>query len=191
MKSKLTIGLLVGATMATAVFAHGGAEGVVKERMDAMSAMGQSVKKLAPMMRGETDYDAAAVRAAARVFIEHSDGLTELFPEGSDSKPSEAKPEIWSEWDKFSALADQLKTASEGLAEAAGNGLMASGANLGAGSMMGTQSSGGGMMGTSSMMGTASDGGMMDYASMPADGAFNMVTQTCSSCHAKFRFEAK
>jgi cytochrome c556 len=83
MKSKLMIGLLAGTTMAAAAFAHGGAEGVVKERMDGMMAMGQSVKELAPMMRGEITYDAEAVRTGARVFVEHSEGMTELFPEGS------------------------------------------------------------------------------------------------------------
>lgn len=190
MKSKLMIGLLAGTTMAAAAFAHGGAEGVVKERMDGMMAMGQSVKELAPMMRGEITYDAEAVRAGARVFVEHSEGMTELFPEGSAGKPSEAKSEIWSDWGEFSALAEQLKVVSEGLAEAADNGLMASGAGMDAGSMMGTQSPGG-MMGASSMMGTSSGSQMIDYASMPADGAFNMVTQTCSACHAKFRYEAK
>lgn len=28
-------------------------------------------------------------------------------------------------------------------------------------------------------------------AAMPADGVFNMVAQTCSSCHTKFRLEKK
>ncbi len=46
------------------------------------------------------------------------------------------------------------------------------------------------MMGGGAMM----DGGMMtaeQIASMPADGAFTMVTQVCSACHTKFRTESQ
>ncbi len=33
--------------------------------------------------------------------------------------------------------------------------------------------------------------GRVDIAQMPADGLFNMVAQTCSACHSKFRVEKK
>jgi hypothetical protein len=54
----------------------------------------------------------------------------------------------------------------------------------------------GAMMGNSAMMGGGAmmDGGMMtaeQIASMPADGAFTMVTQVCSACHTKFRTESQ
>ena len=40
--------------------------------MDAMAAMGKAVKTVAPMMRGETAYDAKIVGDAARLFQQHA-----------------------------------------------------------------------------------------------------------------------
>lgn len=187
----------IGLSVVTAAFAHGGATGIVKERMDAMGAMGDAVKTLSAMMRGETEYDEGVVqREAAKLKAHGGDAMTSLFPEGSDGAPSEAKPEIWSNWDEFEALAMRLETLAAGLEIAAGNGLMMQdGSEKGGSNMMGT---GAGMMGTgaSSMMSgggpMGSGGGHLDekaLASMPADGVFNMVAQTCSSCHTKFRLE--
>ncbi len=42
---------------------------------------------------------------------------------------------------------------------------------------------GGGMMGE--------DMGAMDFAQMPADGAFMMMGQVCAACHTRFRAEKK
>jgi cytochrome c556 len=111
--------------------------------------------------------------------------MTELFPEGSGGGASDATPEVWSEWEKFEALAAQLGTYANGLALAADNGLSdAMGSQTGAG-MMGSGSTNS-MMGTTGMMGGSVEP-MMDFAEMPADMAFNMVAQTCASCHATFR----
>ena len=190
----------IGLAFVAAAHAHGGATGIVKERMQAMEVMGDAVKTLAAMMSGETDYDAATVREKAVTIREHAgDAITRLFPEGSGGEPSEAKPGIWSDWEEFAALAMQLETYAEGLEQAAGNGLMHGGGAPGAGNMMGT---GNGMMGSGSgMMGGGSGmmgGGMMGavgapnaeaLAAMPADGVFAMMTQTCSACHTKFRAE--
>jgi cytochrome c556 len=176
-------------------YAHTGATGIYKERMDAMSAMGDAVKQIADMMRGQTDYNAERVREGARVIRSHAgEAMTELFPEGTTEMPSEARAEIWTDWSTFSALAEQLAVQAEGLERAAENGLAMSGGA--ASPMMDGQSS---MMGTgqTGMMGTAMMGGqpgMMDaeqLASMPVDGVFAMVAQTCSSCHTKFRLEKK
>lgn len=158
----------------TAAFAHGGATGIVKERMDAMSVMSEAAKTLSSMMRGQVDYDAATVRAAAAEIEAHAGAaMTELFPEGSEGMPSEARAEIWSDWSTFSELAMRLETLAVGLQAAAGNGV---------------KMPGGGAMGSQSMMGAM----RLDpqaLATMPAGAVFNMVAQTCSACHAEFRLK--
>ena len=124
MIKKTIIIALTTSSIAVTAFAHGGATDIVKTRMDAMMAMGKSVKAVAPMMRRETPYDAAAVKSAAQVFAIHSgEAMTELFPEGSGGGASDATPEVWTEWEKFEALAAQLGTYANGLALAADNGL--------------------------------------------------------------------
>ncbi|WP_425100975.1 c-type cytochrome [Tropicibacter sp. S64] len=184
-KTTLTAAILIAGTTVTAL-AHGSATGIVKERMEAMMAMGKAVKTVTPMMRGETAYDAEALRAAALTFQAHAGkALTEQFPEGSGGAPSEAKDEIWQDWARFTDLADQLETYARGLELAAANGLGSDG-SMGAGAMMGGSS----MIGGGSMMGDSAD--MMSaeaIGAMPADAAFNMTTQVCSACHARFRAE--
>lgn len=176
-----SITLAVGVP-ATSVMAHGGATGVVKERMDLMKEMKTSMKELSSMFKGKTTYDPALVKQASEVLQAISgEKLTRLFPEGSLHKPSEAKAEIWSEWKRFQTMADDLNIYSAALAEAAGNLTEDS---------MDTPND---MMG-GDMMGSASDmmgGGesMMALGDMPAERVFQLVVDTCSSCHTKFRIE--
>lgn len=169
-----------------AAYAHSGATGIYKERMDSMMAMGAVIKSMSEMMRGEVEYDEAAVEEGARVIKSHAgDTMTELFPEGTTEAPSEARPEIWSDWETFQRLAKQLQTYAAGLEAAAGNGLAATDASET--SMMGGSS----MMGDSnSMMGSSrSEKSAEELAAMPADEVFGLVAQSCSSCHTKFRLE--
>lgn len=193
--------IVAGALSVTAIaaaLAHGGATGIVKERMDAMGVMSDVMKALTPVMRGEQDYSADVVRQGATQIRDHAgEAMTKLFPEGSNDKPSEARPEIWTNWDEFQAMAERLELLASGLEQAAGNGLMmASQSGSDTSSMMGTGKSGAGMMGGQGMMNGGQmmgTGGAMPtaeaLAAMPADGVFNMVAQTCSSCHTKFRLE--
>lgn len=184
-----------------AALAHSGATGVMKERMDGMMAMGEAVKDITPMMRGKVDYDPQAVRAFSEEVRRHSGtAMTRLFPEGSNGKPSEAKEAIWTDWEEFEKLAEQLHMLSLGLSEAADNGLKMAGtdgaATMDSGAMMGGQTLMGGqsMMGGQTMMGAGSmmnDMGIEELAEMPADGVFMMVSQTCAACHTKYRAEAK
>lgn len=184
-------------TAGVSAFAHSGATGIYKERMDAMMAMGKVVKSLSAMMRGETAYSAAEVQEGARILKSHAgEAMTSQFPEGTTEAPSEARPEIWSDWETFEALATQLETYATGLEKAADNGLAMSGGAQGSmmgdsnSMMMGSQSrmmgGGTGMMGSAQPLMTAEQ-----LAAMPTDGVFNMVAQTCSSCHTKFRLEKK
>lgn len=201
MKAKtLFVAGALSITAIAAALAHGGATGIVKERMDAMGAMSDVMKALTPMMRGEIEYDADAVRKGAAQIGDHAGAtMTKLFPEGSGGEPSEARDEIWERWDEFQEVAERLELLASGLEQAAGNGLMMSaGSDSATSSMMGTDKSGTAMMGGNGMMGSGMMMGAGDpmppaeaLAAMPADGVFNMVAQTCSSCHTKFRLEKK
>ncbi|MCB1355317.1 MAG: cytochrome c [Maritimibacter sp.] len=193
MRKSTFVAAIVASSTALAAFAHGGATGVVKERMDAMADMGEAVKTIAPMMQGEVAYDAEIVRQAAETFSRHAgDTMTALFPEGSGGAPSVAKEAVWSKWEEFSELADRLGVVAEGLVLAADNGLMAAGGD-GASSdtmMSGANMMGGGaMMGGSNMMGAGATPEAI--AGMPADGAFTMLSQVCAACHTQFRAESK
>lgn len=193
MKKTTIIAALIVTSAAAAAFAHGGATGIVKQRMDAMSAMGKAVKAIVPMMRGETDYDENTLRSSAETIKNHAGSeLTELFPEGSGGAPSETKDVVWTSWSEFSELAEQLEIYADGLARAAGNGMstkgqtgMSSGAMMGGDSMMGSSS---GMMGGGMMQVTMTAD---EIAAMPVEGAFAMVSQVCSACHTSFRAESK
>lgn len=184
-------GAIVVATGGLA-FAHGDATGIVKERMDAMTEMKNAVKTLTAIMKSETAYNAETVKKEAAVIRSHAgESMTKLFPADGDNMSSEAKPQIWSEWNEFTALAERLETLAAGLETAADNGLMSDGMHGGdhdMSDMMGT--GGSGMMGGGHMMG--GDNEMPDasmLASMPADGVFTMMTDTCSACHTKYRQE--
>ena len=176
--------------VATTALSHDGATGIVKERMDGMAAMGKAIKTMSAMMRGEIDYDASVIKTEALSISDHAgDAINTLFPEGSVGMPSLARDEIWSQWDEFSALSDQLKAYADGLGLAAENGLAtASTDGNSTASMMGTSSNA--MMGTTMMGGSAEAMPTIEaLAEMPADGVFKMLVQTCSACHTAYRVE--
>lgn len=111
-------------TVSIAAIAHEGAQGIVKERMDGMKAIGQQVKIMVPMMKGTLPYDPATVEESAGIIETHAgEQFTKLFPDGSHEKPSEARPDIWEDWSKFTDLASQLeRSAAELKTVAANNG---------------------------------------------------------------------
>lgn len=166
------------AVMTSAVLAHDGATGIVETRMHAMKTMGKAVRSLKGTMQDESSYDAETVRTQAKIIKLHAgEAMNEQFPEGSLQEPTHAKPEIWSNWDRFSDLASQLETLAGGLELAAENGLMMGGQS----SMM--------MNGDGHMAGMMGKGApdLEALGQMPADGVFTMLVKTCSSCHLEFR----
>lgn len=63
--------------------------------------------------------DYAAVEAKAKQLEENAEMLADLFPKGSTSKDSRAKPEIWEKWDEFGKKLADMKNAAAELASAA------------------------------------------------------------------------
>lgn len=100
------------------VHSHNGATGIVKQRMDAMGDMGDRSAEVADMFKGKTAFDKQLIAAAADSFIEHGMEMPGLFPDNKMSRTgsqTEALPAIWSRWEEFTELADDLVTRSESL----------------------------------------------------------------------------
>lgn len=82
--TKFLFGTIAAISITGAALAHGGATGIVKERMDGMSAMGNAVKVLSEMMRGNVDYDPEVVKEnALKIQVHAGEQLSKLFPEGA------------------------------------------------------------------------------------------------------------
>jgi len=172
--------LIAGAVaLSSNVLAHGGATGIVKERMDQMVDMKHAMKAVAPMFRGKLPYDAEQVRKSAAI-IESVAGsaMTDKFPEGSMGHGTDAKVNIWQEWDKFQSLSDDLKRYSKALGEASERREKVAAKPAS-------------MMGGSSMMGAAKPAVDQPLSELSADRLFKMVTDSCSSCHRRFREDKK
>lgn len=104
--------------------AYTGATGVVKERMERMKVMKESVKTLVPIAKGKAPLNVDEIRWAAGELLKANDGLTAQFPADSIRGPSEARPEIWNHWERFVDQSDQLEqAASQMLASAEGTSL--------------------------------------------------------------------
>ncbi|WP_068313921.1 c-type cytochrome [Aliiruegeria sabulilitoris] len=151
---------LIVSGIAAGALAHGGATGIVKERMDDMSAMAKVMKMLAPMMKGQTAYDAAAVADGAKLIASHAGGeITSKFPKGSGGMPSEATGTIWREWENFETLARQLEIYASALALSAG----------------------------ADAEGLVVDAQVQQLAEMPPRQIFGQIGKTCAACHERYR----
>lgn len=107
-------GWVVLTTLSISIFNFGAlaneeAAGIIKQRMEVMKTIGRSMKGLTAMMQGKKFYEPVKTHALAETIkIYGSTNLTKLFPEGSHDGPTNALPAIWSDWQKFKTLADQL-----------------------------------------------------------------------------------
>ena len=112
----------LAACLVSVAWAHQGATGIVKERMDQMGGIAKSMKAMGAMFKGETSYDAETVRALATdIAATGGKELSALFPEHSLRPPSEARHEIWTDWDKFLGQGDEMQAAALALANGAAN----------------------------------------------------------------------
>lgn len=108
--------------MGTSVIAwgHGGATGIVAERMMGMMMLGEQVKILASLAENAEATDTDKMRDAAAMIEMHAGpAMTGLFPEGSLDAPSVARPEIWERWEEFEGYSIQLAELGQELVKVA------------------------------------------------------------------------
>ena len=108
--------VLLGTVFSAAALAHSGATGIIKERMDMFKENQDNLKAIKAHV-GSEDYGpivqlADEIRAWAVK-------MPDYFPEGSNDKPSEASPTIWTDFDGFKNAAMKNETAAKQLIAAA------------------------------------------------------------------------
>ena len=213
MFKKTVLGAVALTVLGAVALAHNGATGVVMERMMGMSAMKTIMGDLAPMMQGAVSYDGIAVQEAAFALQAHAgETMTGLFPQGDIPAASYAKPEIWTDWERFATLSEELQRYSKGLALAAANGLDtpaplvtpdAPSAMSGMDHSAMPMPAGPEGFSVAELMGVTSRAATspvmmdavaaetevpgIDFAAMAADDVFEQISQTCASCHSQFR----
>jgi cytochrome c556 len=96
-------------------------ENYIKYRQLVMKAIGGHMGASTQIVRGKVSPEGdLAMHATALAQL--TSNLTRLFPEGSDFGETEAKPEIWDNWDKFEQAAGKAKQATAAFAEAVASG---------------------------------------------------------------------
>lgn len=107
----LTMGL------ASTASSHGKATGIVRERMDSMVVLAETMKQLSAMSKSTTALDVAKMKqAAAAIAANSGTNFTSLFPEGS-TQHSEATQAVWTKPSEFQSIADELFYLGEQLSD--------------------------------------------------------------------------
>ena len=116
-------GGILGASVLTAVqAADPKPQDVVDYRKSVYTVIGWNFKPIGAMMKGEVPFDAAAVARHAQYVEMMSKAAPEGFAKGSGPdavKDTEAKPEIWTNPDKFKTAMSNFQQESAKLAEVA------------------------------------------------------------------------
>ena len=113
---RIIVGLILLAVPTTLALAHSGATGIVKERMDMFKKNQDNLKAIKSHIRSE-NYE-SIVKLADEI-RDWAVKMPDYFPEGSNDKPSEASPTIWTDFDGFKNAAMKNETAAKQLIAAA------------------------------------------------------------------------
>lgn len=119
---KLTTRILISGLALTAsvaagvVYAKPGVEDpTVKARMELMGTIGMNTKILGDMAGGKSDFDAAAAGAAKSALAAAAAGIPAAFETEADDPVSEARPDVWMNWEGFSEKAKDLEDAANAM----------------------------------------------------------------------------
>ena len=90
-------------------FAHEGATGIIKERMDKFKESKQLMKKINVGLQND---DFKVIEESAQMLLLWSKEMHNFFPEGSDVSPSEASSDIWLNPEGFNKAIKNFELAS-------------------------------------------------------------------------------
>ena len=97
-------------------YAHEGAAGIIKERMDKFQQARLHMKQIRGALLAD---DFVAIAAITQEMRPWAQDMADYFPEGSDDAPSEALPAIWTDSTGFLAKISQYQAGIQQLNAAA------------------------------------------------------------------------
>ena len=155
---------------------------VVRERQQDMKAMAAAAKGINAMFKGTSPYDAKTFKAAAETIRAHSgEKLSVLFEGSVTAEGSKASANIEVERTIFDKLAADLGTYAAALSVAADRNPDVLAPDM---RMQGSDAKMGGPL-------AKRNPDVPDPMAVPAEHAFHLMLQICTSCHAKFRVLAE
>ena len=87
---------------------------VIDARQTIYKGFGKATKPIGGMLKGDTPFDAAVVKAALTTYVEGSKKLPTLFPDDSKTgHDTEALPSIWANKEDFNARFAKFSADSE------------------------------------------------------------------------------
>ena len=93
----------------TQLYAHEGAKGIIKERMDKFKMSKSLMKKI---NKGLQNDNFIIIEKSAQTLLNWSKEMSNYFPEGSDTPPSEASSDIWLDPEGFKIAIKNFELAS-------------------------------------------------------------------------------
>ena len=151
---------------------------VVRQRQQDMKAMAAAAKNIDAMFKGTLPYDAKAFKAATETIRTYSgERLTDLFEAPVVAEGSKASGNIQVERPIFDKLSTELGAYAAALSIAADRNPDALAPEM---RMKGGDVTMGGPL-------AKRKAAAPDPMKMPAEHAFHMMLQICTSCHAQFR----
>ena len=93
----------------TQLYAHEGAKGIIKERMDKFKMSKNLMKKI---NKGLQNDNFIIIEKSAQTLLNWSKEMSNYFPEGSDTPPSEASSDIWLDPEGFKIAIKNFESAS-------------------------------------------------------------------------------
>ena len=96
-------------SLTTISFAHEGAQGIIKERMDKFK---ESKSIMRQINKNFANRNFQKIKNGALKLKKWGSEMKNYFPEGTNTSPSEANENIWLEPEKFKAAIENFKQAS-------------------------------------------------------------------------------
>ena len=113
----LKIFIVIAITASSTAFAHTGVKDKnVKERMMLMKAMADNTKLIGQMLKKQTPFELNEVKLALEQLSSLSLQTPTVFEINATDPKSEAKQNIWDEFDEFTKLSDDLAKSTSELA---------------------------------------------------------------------------
>ena len=109
--------IVIATTASSVAFAHSGVKDQnVKERMLLMKAMAENTKLIGQMLKKQTPFELNEVKRALEQLSSLSLQTPTVFEINATDPKSEAKQNIWDEFDEFTKLSNELAKSTSELA---------------------------------------------------------------------------